>query len=212
MTSTPAPSGAENSAPSTPPRLILASASPRRAAILRDCGYQFITHPANINEENFPLGQLPSEVARNLAIAKADAVSAEHPNDVVLAADTIVAFGDRIIGKPKDAKDAQKMLELLSGTTHIVITGVAVQRRSTSFIRHGRVMSAVRMRRMTPQEISRYVESGEWQGKAGGYGIQDPDPFVTRISGSHRNIVGLPMTMTRQFLSEAGIEPTEAMQ
>src|SRR4051794_27849461 len=199
MTS-PAPSSAGDS-----PRLILASASPRRQAILRDAGFDFIIHPANINEENFQLGQLPSDVARNLAIAKADAVSALFPDCVILGADTIVAFGDRILGKPKDEKDAQRMLELLSGTTQIVITGVAVQRRSTGFLRHGRVMSAVKMRRLMPIEITRYVASGDWQGKAGGYGIQDHDPFVTRVSGSHRNIVGLPMTITQQFLAEAGI-------
>src|SRR5205823_2846385 len=120
MTS-PAPSSAGPS-----PRLILASASPRRQTILRDAGYDFVVHPANINEETFSLGQLPSEVAQHLALAKADAVSALYPDDVVLGADTIVAFGDRVLGKPKDASDAQRMLDLLSGTTQIVITGIAV--------------------------------------------------------------------------------------
>jgi septum formation protein len=202
---------AAEAAPAGPaPRLVLASSSPQRQAIVREARYAFTVHPANIDEDNYPLGQLPAEIARNLAIAKADAVAAQFPNDVVLGADTVVAFGDRMIGKARDAAEARQILELLSCTTHIVISGVAVQRRVTGFSRSGRVMSAVRMKRLTPEEIARYIESGQWQGKAGAYGIQDPDPFVTRISGSRRNIIGLPMTLTRQLLSEAGIEPGPA--
>jgi len=190
-----------------PPRLILASASPRRQLLLREAGYHFIIHPANIDEERYPVGYLPSDFAKFLAEAKADAVAAQFPNDIILAADTVVAFGDRLLGKPRDAADAKRMLELLSGTTHIVITGVAVQRKIANFRKSARVMSAVRMRQLFPNEIARYVASNEWEGKAGGYGIQDADPFVTRVSGSHRNIVGLPMTVTIQLLSEAGIAP-----
>ena len=188
------------------PRFILASASPRRQSLLRDAGYDFDVDPADIDETP-PPGLLPTKVALHLAEQKARAVSPRHPDDVVLAADTVVAFGDTLQGKPKDAADAKKMLQLLAGTTHLVITGVCVMRQSPPFFKSTRVMSAVKMRQLTPGEIDRYVESKEWEGKAGGYGIQDRDPFVVRQSGSHTNIVGLPMSATRQLLEEAGIKP-----
>jgi septum formation protein len=189
------------------PRLILASASPRRQSLLREAGYEFEIDPAEVDESNFSLGALPSHVAASLAQSKAETVAARHPDDVVLGADTIVAFGDRVLGKPIDAEDAKRMLWLLAGTTHLVISGVCIINRNANFQRLFRVMSAVRMRLLNANEIARYVASGEWQGKAGGYGIQDPDPFVTHVSGSKTNVVGLPMSATKKMLAEAGIEP-----
>ena len=191
------------------PRFILASASPRRQSLLRDAGYEFEIDAADIDESAYPTGMLPSKVAVHLAEAKAKAVAARHPDDVILAADTVVAFGDAMLGKPNDAAHAKRMLELLSGTTHIVITGVAVMHVAAEFNRTARAMSAVRMRLLAPTEIDHYVASGAWQGKAGGYGIQDPDPFVIRQAGSHTNIVGLPMTLTKALLSDAGVVPAE---
>jgi septum formation protein len=146
-------------------------------------------------------------VATYLAEAKAKAASARHPDEVVLAADTVVSFGDMLLGKPADANAARKMLALLSGTTHIVITGVAVIHASAKFTRVARAMSAVRMRVLSQAEIEQYVAVGAWEGKAGGYGIQDSDPFVIRQAGSHSNIVGLPMELTKQLLAEAGVTP-----
>jgi septum formation protein len=145
---------------------------------------------------------------------KAQELVSRFPEEVIIAADTVVAFGDIPLGKPADENDAVKMLELLSGTTHVVITAVTVLRPSTNFSISTRVMSAVRMRPWTQKEIHRYVASGDWQGKAGGYGIQDdrPDPFVTRLSGSHSNIVGLPMEATAELLSSAGILPRDGGQ
>src|SRR5438093_7980704 len=127
-------------------RLILASASPRRESLLREAGFEFEIDPADIDEEGYPQGMQPSELARYLAEQKGKIVSARHPDAVVLAADTVVAFGDRILGKPKDAADARKMLQLLSGTTHLVITGLAVMHMEANFSRITRGMSAVRMR------------------------------------------------------------------
>ena len=190
-----------------PPRFILASASPRRQSLLRDAGYEFEVDAPDIDENDLPHGMLPSAIALRLAEAKARAVAARHPEDVVLAADTVVAFGDTPLGKPRDAAHAKRMLETLAGTTHLVITGVCVMNEATKFFKSTRVMSAVKMRLMTPSEIDRYVASNEWEGKAGGYGIQDNDPFVVRQSGSHTNIVGLPMNAARQLLEEAGIKP-----
>jgi septum formation protein len=191
------------------PRLILASQSPRRQSLLRQAGFEFTVDPANVDEDIYPTETLPSDVALLLAKRKAEAVSAKHPDDVIIAADTVVSFGDTLLGKPKDAADARKMLQLLAGTTHIVITGVAVVRASDKFERVKRVMSSVRMRWLAPHDVDRYIDSGDWEGKAGGYGIQDRDPFVKRIGGCHTNIVGLPMTTTKVLLAAAGIYPTK---
>jgi septum formation protein len=200
-----------------PLTLILASTSPRRQQLLREAGFVFEIDPADIDEESFPSGMSPSDVARYLAESKAKVVAARHPDAVVLAADTVVTFGEKLLNKPKDPADAKMMLQLLSGTTHLVITGVAVLHLENNFSRITRVMSAVTMRALSASEIERYVASNDWQGKAGGYGIQDADlfpadhpsapPFIVKHAGSKTNIVGLPMSVTRQLLSEAGIKP-----
>ena len=189
------------------PGLVLASRSPRRQELLREAGYQFTIDPADVDEENYAPSMLPADVALELARSKANKVSETHPEDVVLGADTVVAFGDKLIGKPKDENDARRIMFLLAGTTNIVITVVAVVRRASWFFRNARVMSAVRMRPLTAADIDKYLATGDWQGKAGAYGIQDKDPFVERISGDHSNIVGLPMKKTKELLSAAGVEP-----
>ena len=187
--------------------LVLASASPRRQQLLSEAGYTFNVYPASFDEDDVPRRLRPGEVADYLARRKADVVAERFPEDVVLAADTVVEFAERVLGKPKDAEDAAKMLRVLSGTVHSVITGVAVRQPARQVFLHDRVLSTVHMRPLTDDEIARYVASGDWQGKAGGYGIQDPDPFVTRTSGCHTNIVGLPMHTTADLLKEAGIFP-----
>ncbi len=202
---------------SSPPRLILASASPRRQELLRAAGYAFEVHPSNVDEDDVPTNLRPAEVAEYLAFKKARAVATELPDDVVLGADTVVTFGEQLLGKPADANDARRMLRLLEGTTHIVITGIAVVHVAATFTRLTRVYSAVRMRSLSSTEIDRYVATDDWQGKAGGYGLQDADlfpadnpgdrPFVMCLTGSSSNIVGLPMERTRQLLNEAGITP-----
>lgn len=192
------------------PRLILASASPRRQSLLRDAGYVFDVHPAGIDEASFAAGatdMAPSELARRLALAKAEAVGGQFSDAVVLGADTIVTFGEQVLGKPHDAQHAYEMLSLLSGTTHLVITGVSVVHNSARFSAGLRIFSAVRMRVLSILEIENYIATGQWRDKAGGYGIQDSDPFITRLAGSHTNIVGLPMTATRNLLATAGIFP-----
>jgi septum formation protein len=191
------------------PRLILASASPRRQLLLREAGYAFTIDPADIDEDDHP-PMLPADLAEYLASRKANAVARKHPDDVVLGADTVVAFGEVVLGKPRDAADARRMLQSLAGTTHVVITGVAVVHAAKRFAALSRVMSAVHMRDLSADEIERYVAGGQWEGKAGGYGIQDDDPFVTRMTGCHTNIVGLPMPETMRLLALAGISPAKA--
>jgi len=192
-----------------PRQLILASRSPRRQELLRHAGYVFDIDPADVDEDNYTPGILPADLARHLAKIKAEAITPRHPEGVVLGADTVVAFGDEILGKPADEEDARRMLLLLSGTTHIVVTGVSVISRSTGFERHDRVLSCVRMNILKPHEIAAYIATGDWRGKAGGYGIQDNDPFVTRMAGDHTNIVGLPMSLVSEMLAEAGIFPRD---
>jgi septum formation protein len=187
--------------------LILASGSPRRQELLREAGYAFLVSPADIDESVYPPGSQPAEIAEYLAVAKARAVAARFPRDVVLAADTVVALGNDALGKPSDATDARRLLSLLGGTAHDVITGVAVVHAAANLALQARVTSAVHMRALTAAEIDAYIATGDWRGKAGGYGIQDQDPFVTRTSGCHTNIVGLPMTHTRQLLALAGVHP-----
>lgn len=193
------------------PLLILASNSPRRQELLREAGFEFSVEPSDVDEDALALAgeSLPSAVALRLAEAKASAVAEKFPDNVILAADTVVAFGDQLLSKPIDAADARRMLALLSGTTHIVITGVCVAMKQHGCVKSERVMSVVHMRNLSADEIDQYVAGGKWQGKAGGYGIQDRDPFVTRLAGCHTNIVGLPMTTTVRMLAEVGIEPGE---
>lgn len=191
----------------TVPRLILASASPQRQALLRAAGFHFHVHPANVDEETH-LGTLPpAELAIFLANLKATSVSSLFPDDVTLAADTVVALGDRSLGKAADEKEARAMLEMLSGSTHQAITGVAVHAPARGIQYLQAATSEVRMRHWTAPEIDAYVASGDWRGKAGAYGIQDNDPVVERISGSHSNIIGLPMELTTRMLAKAGIIP-----
>ncbi len=206
---------------SIPGRLLLASRSPQRQQLLREAGYDFVVEPADVNEEDYPRTMLPADVAVQLAQLKANTVAQRFSHDTVLAADTVVAFGDLLLGKPQSPEHAAQMLTLLSGTTHLAITGVAVARANIGLHRAARVMSAVRMRMLTRDEINRYVESGEWIGKAGGYGIQDADlhagilptttnePFITRVSGCHTNIIGLPMTTTKKMLEAVGVHPAK---
>ena len=190
------------------PHLILASESLRRQELLRDAGYLFDVQPPNVDESEYPEALGPVDLARHLSLLKAAAISPQFPDHIVLAADTVVAFGERALGKPADSIEARRMLSLLSGTTHVVITGVTVIRHATGFQQTRHAMSAVRMRKLTVQEIQDYVASRQWEGKAGGYGIQDKDPFVTNISGSHTNIVGLPMELAAEMLAAAGIPPS----
>jgi len=186
-------------------RLVLASASPRRQELLREAGYRFDVRPADIDESIYPTALTPGELAVYLAGQKAAAVASRAGDEVVLAADTVVALAGHVFGKPADREDARLMLARLSGTTHLVLTGVMVVRRSTGFSRSRLVESSVRMRPLSASEIDAYLDSNNWQGKAGSYGIQDHDPFVTRITGSLTNIVGLPMDETRELLAAAGI-------
>jgi len=186
-------------------RLILASRSPRRSKLLAEAGIDFEVVAPPLPEPETNLARLtPARLAESLAYFKARTVSDDHPGTVVLAADTVVAVGDRLLGKAADPSQARQMLETLSGTRHQVITGVALIAPTG-----GRLIASdttyVTMRQLTLREIQDYVESGEWVGKAGAYAIQESaDRFVEKLEGSFTNVVGLPMELVRRMLDQLG--------
>jgi septum formation protein len=182
---------------------VLASASPRRLELLARIGVVPNTiSPADINET--PLkGEAPRRLAARLAAAKAAAAPAP-PDAVVLAADTVIGLGRRILPKPATEEEARRCLEMLSGRRHQVATGVAL-RLPDRRMRQRLVLTAVAFQRLTPAQIEDYVARGEWRGKAGGYAIQGrAECFVRFLSGSHSSVVGLPLFETAQLLRGAG--------
>jgi septum formation protein len=187
--------------------LILASASPRRADLLSAAGFAFTVRPVDVDEQ--PLeAESPRDYVLRLACAKAAAAAAAPdatPDEVVLAADTSVVIDSEILGKPRDDGDARRMLALLSGREHEVLTGVALRRE-------GREVSALACSRvhflpLTTEEITWYVASGEPRDKAGAYAVQGlASRFVAEIHGSYANVVGLPVALVYKLLTE-GFDP-----
>lgn len=186
----------------TAPRLILASASPRRRELLARLGVepQRITG-ADIDET--PLkAELPREYALRMAREKAQ--SAADPHDFVLAGDTVVALGRRILPKAEDEATARHCLALLSGRRHKVLSAVAL-RAPDGTMRERLSETAVRFKHLSGEEIDAYIAGGEWHGKAGGYAIQgSAEALIAWISGSHSGVVGLPLFQTRAILKAAG--------
>jgi septum formation protein len=195
-------------------RIVLASASPRRRELLEQAGIAFEVAPADVDE------RLPAEtaaeagavlLARRKARAAAERLSGEDA--IVLAADTIVALDDparpgvaRLLGKARDAAEARAMLATLSGSRHAVVTGVAARRTRDGAEEAAFERTWVTMRAITPEEIDAYVRSGEWEGKAGGYAIQETaDRFVVRLEeGGFDNVVGLPVALALELLAALG--------
>ena len=177
-------------------KLVLASTSPRRAEILRAVGWPFETLAPNVDETRAPDEDAVVYVKR-LARAKAEAVAGKRESGLVLAADTVVVIGSEILGQPRDAEDARRMLRLLSGEWHDVLTGVALLRAG----KEGRCLVAhestrVQFSRMSNAEIDWYVRSGEPMGKAGAYAVQGRAAlFIEGIQGDYFNVVGLPVRL-----------------
>jgi septum formation protein len=172
-------------------RIVLASASPRRAELLRAAGFDFIVRPADVDESPEP-GEDARALVRRVASAKAAAVEGDDPADIVLGADTVVVLDGVILGKPRDDREAAAMLSRLSGRAHDVLTGIALRQgpRLVVEVEETRVFFAD----IGEDEIARYVASGEPSDKAGAYGIQGrASRFVTRVEGSYTNVVGLPI-------------------
>lgn len=188
------------------PQLILASASPRRAELLRQLGFRFLQQPADIDETPFA-DEAASELVLRLARSKAEACRAAGvPAGVpVLAADTLVTLGAAIMGKPADRGEGLAMLAQLSGRSHEVLTGVAVA--TAAGVATCLSRSLVHFRELEPGEAERYWATGEPRDKAGGYGIQGLGGiFVTRLEGSYTGVMGLPLAETELLLRQAGVD------
>jgi len=189
------------------PKLVLASASPRRRALLAQVAITpDVVDPAEIDETPL-LRELPRQHALRLAQAKAQAVAARHPGSFVLGADTVVACGRRILPQALDVETARRCLGLLSGRRHRVFGGIAVIAPDGSLAER-LAESIVTFRRLEPAEIELYLASREWEGKAGGYAIQGlAARFVRLLCGSYSNVVGLPLFETVALLAGKGYEP-----
>jgi septum formation protein len=188
----------------SPPALVLASASPRRLDLLRQIGIvPTCVEPAAIDES--PLkDELPPGHARRVAAAKLAAIAPRHGGSFVLAADTVVACGRRILPKAEDEDTARNCLELLSGRRHRVLGAVELRAPDGRTLRR-LVTTAVQFKRLSAAEIDLYLASREWQGKAGGYAIQGlAAAFIPAINGSYSNVVGLPLAETWAMLQGLG--------
>ena len=191
------------------PELVLGSASPRRLELLRQIGIvPDRVLPTEIDETP-RRGEAPRDYVRRMAREKAMAGAATSPQAALLCADTAVVAGRRILGKPADAAEARRFLELLSGRRHRVLTSVALA--CAGRLRERLVETTVRFRPLTADQIDAYLASGEWQGKAGGYAIQGrASAFVVWMQGSYSAVVGLPLAETATLLAAIGIrERTE---
>jgi septum formation protein len=189
-------------------RFILASGSPQRIRLLQEARYDFIAQPASIAELAVDF-LTPGELTLLNACRKTFAVARAEPNAVVLGADTLVALGTTMFGKPADLDEARRMLAQLSGRTHEVLTGLAIssfsEQRTISVV----VESAVRFRELNADFIDRYLSRIDPLRKAGAYAAQiDPETVIERIDGSFTNVVGLPMETVSQLLAEFGFHPS----
>jgi septum formation protein len=173
--------------------------------LLRQIGVAFTSDPADVDERILP-GEDAEAYAVRVALDKARVAAGRADNGIVIAADTIVVFGDTILGKPADARDAERMLGMLSGGVHRVISGLAVVDAKTGRMRTGVAVTTVWFRDLAPDEILSYVSTGEPLDKAGGYGIQEKGSLlVEKIEGCYFNVVGLPLSLLGKILREFGV-------
>ena len=192
----------------TPPRLILGSASPRRLELLAQIGIvPDALRPADIDETPRK-AEPPRDYVRRMAAEKAAALDLVE-GEALLTADTTVAVGRRILGKPADRDEAAAFMRLMSGRRHVVLTAIALRHGSRTALRL--VESKVRMRSIDPAALERYLDAGDWQGKAGGYAIQGAAAaFIPWLEGSFSAVVGLPLSETAAMLAASGITMKES--
>lgn len=186
-------------------QIILASASPRRKHLLQEIGLKFEIHPSDFEEKDTHLD--PEELAIHNALGKAQDIAGHYKDAIIIGVDTIVAFQDQIIGKPKDQQDAKRILRLLSNTTHKVISGLAVIDSKTHKAITVAETTFVTMDRLEESDIEAYINSGEGTDKAAGYAIQGLGAlFVKKIEGDYFNVVGLPIYRLQKILKEFGVQ------
>ena len=183
--------------------LVLASASPRRQELLRNAGIAFEVQPADIPEDPLP-GEAAKDCAERLAREKGLAVARQRPHDMVLGADTVVVVAGQLLGKPSDTADAERMLRMLSGREHQVITGVCLVASGKPSVASESTL--VTVSEIADKDIAEYVASGEPMDKAGAYAIQGiASRWIPRIEGDYSNVVGLPVALVWRMLQQAGI-------
>jgi len=192
-------------------QLILASASPRRLELLAHLGIPFTVKPSPVDENALTLSGAPKEQAMDSARAKAEAAAAMDRDSWILAADTVVCIDGAILGKPRDREDARRMLTLLSGRSHIVITGVCLTRFGKNSPAPAYEETKVWMAPLSNRQLEGYLDSGDSADKAGAYGIQGfGGSLIPRIEGCYFNVMGLPLYRTARLLEEAGFAPHAA--
>jgi len=184
--------------------IVLASASPRRKQLLAEAGYKFTVRPADIDESAISSeGIEPCEYAKRLALAKAKNVAAEFPDRIVIGADTVIDFEGEIIGKPRNAKEAEKITRKIFGKPHKVITAVAIVQLNSGVEIVSSDTTTIYPKKMTDEQIAKHIKGGSWRGKSGAYGIQETgDEFVEKIDGSMTNVMGLPMELLQRMLTQ----------
>jgi septum formation protein len=183
--------------------IILASASPRRRQLLAEAGYEFTVSIPEIDESAFLAENVGArEYAARLALAKAKNVAGKFPDNLVIGADTVVDFDGEIIGKPGDAKEAERITRKLFSKPHKVITAVAIVRLTDGTELVESDSTTVYPKKMSEEQIAEHIESKSWQDKAGAYAIQEEgDEFIKRIEGSLTNVMGLPMELLQRLLA-----------
>ncbi|MFA4967405.1 MAG: Maf family protein [Candidatus Margulisiibacteriota bacterium] len=185
-----------------PKQIILASASPRRKELLKKIVKKFTIVPSKVNEVEI-FAPSPVKFAKKAAMAKAKDIASRHPGSIVIGADTIVVLGKKILGKPKDRKDAISMLQSLAGKKQRVITGLAIVDLGREIFISDHEETIVKMKKVSKKDIVDYIKSFNPIDKAGAYGIQELDEvFIDRIEGDYDNVVGLPVNKLRKLLKE----------
>lgn len=186
-------------------KIILASKSPRRKWLLEQVELDFEVMPSDF-EENIEGKKFSKELIENLAYEKAKDVANKVPEGLIIGADTIVIFKDKILGKPKDENDAKNMLKMLSGNTHKVLTAVCIIDKDEDKTLINSCLSKVTFKKLTEEEIDAYIKTKEPMDKAGSYGIQAfGSLFVTKVEGCYNNIVGLPLNLLYEMLKAFGV-------
>jgi len=185
--------------------LVLASQSPRRKRLLESLGIEFEVKPSEVEESDFQ-SATPVQAAKRWSYLKARSVSASVPHAWVLGADTIVVLDGEIFGKPSDRADAGRMLRVLSGRTHDVITGICLKNLQRNVERTDAVLTRVGFKQLSDEEIESYIRTGKPMDKAGAYGIQGIGAFLVKsVEGSYTNVVGLPLCEIAEWLMEEGV-------
>jgi septum formation protein len=189
--------------------IILASNSPRRKELMKQIGVTFTSDPADVDESILP-GEGVEDYAVRVALDKARVAAGRAGTGIIIAADTVVLLGTMVLGKPVDSNDAERMLGMLSGTMHTVITGLAVMDAATGRTETRAAITKVWFRNLTPEEIASYVATGEPLDKAGAYGIQERGSLlVKKIEGCYFNVVGLPLSLLSEILPDFGVNLLE---